>query len=78
MVENIAKNIIQDDAHVDSGDIANMFNDHFVDIGINMAQSIGRNNVNHLDYLTYKPTKFFSFRRIDCYSTEKNNFLSDK
>ena len=33
MVENTEKKIIHDDiVHVDSGDIANMFNDYFVDI----------------------------------------------
>ena len=37
-----------DVVHVDSGDIANMFNDYFVDIGRNIAESIGGNNTNHL------------------------------
>ena len=44
-VENTVKKIIHDDdVHVDSGDIANMYNDHFVDIGRNIAESIGGNN----------------------------------
>ena len=38
-VENTVKKIIHDDVvHVDSGDIANMFNDDFVDIGRNIAE----------------------------------------
>ena len=54
-VENIVKKIIQDDVvHVDTGDIASMFNaDYFVDILRNIAESIGGNNVNHLDYLNF-------------------------
>ena len=57
---------------MDSGDIANMFNDYFVDIGRNIAESIGGNNVNHLDYMTHinQPNYIF-FRPIHCYSTEK-------
>ena len=57
---------------VDSGDIANMFNDYFVDIGRNIAESIVGNNVNHLDYMTHinQPISFF-FRPIHCYSNEK-------
>ena len=43
-VENTVKKIIHDVVHVDSGDIANMFNDYFVDIGRNIAESIGVNN----------------------------------
>ena len=44
-VGNIVKKIIPDDvAHEDSGDITNMFNDYFVDIGRNIAESIGGNN----------------------------------
>ena len=36
-VENTVKKIIHDDVvHVDSGDIANMINDYFVDIGRNI------------------------------------------
>ena len=57
--------IIHDDVvHVDAGNIANIFNDYFIDIG--------RNNANHLDYTTHinQPNSFF-FRRIHCYSTEK-------
>ena len=50
-LENIVKKIIQDCVvHVDSGVIANMFYDYFVDIGRNIAESIGGNIVNHLDY----------------------------
>ena len=53
-VKNIAKKIIHDDVvHMDSGDIANLFNDYFVDIGRNIAESIVGNNVNHLDYMTH-------------------------
>ena len=38
-VGNTAKKIFHDDVvHVDSGDIANMFNDYFVDIGKNIAE----------------------------------------
>ena len=57
---------------MDSGDIANVFNDYFVDIGRNIAESIGGNNANHLDYMTHinQPNSFF-FRPIRCYSTEK-------
>ena len=42
-----------DVVHVDSGNMANMFNDYFVDIGINIAESIGENNANDLDYITH-------------------------
>ena len=71
-VENTVKKIMHNDVHVDSGDIATMFNDYFVDIGRNIAESIGGNNVNHLDYMTHinQPNSFF-FRPIHCYSTEK-------
>ena len=72
-VENIVKKLIQDDVvHVDSGDIANMFNDYFVDIGQNIAELIGGNNNNHFDYMVHinQPNSFF-FRLINCYSTEK-------
>ena len=72
-VENTIKKIIHDEAvHVDSGDIANMFNDYFVDIGKNIAESIVGNNSNHLEYMTHinQPNSFF-FRPIHCYSTEK-------
>ena len=45
----VVKKIIHDDVvHVDSVEIANVFNDCFVDIGRNIAESI-RGNVNHLD-----------------------------
>ena len=41
-VKNTVKKIIHDDVvHVDSEDIANMFNDYFADIGRNIAKSIG-------------------------------------
>ena len=53
-VENIVKKIIQDDVvHEDAEDIANMFNDYFVDIGQNIAEWNGGNNNNHLDYMTH-------------------------
>ena len=57
---------------MDSGDKPNMFNDNFVVVGRNIAESIGGNDVNHLDYITHinQPNSFF-FRRIHCYSTEK-------
>ena len=57
---------------MDSGDRANVFNDCFVDIIRNIAESIGGNNANHLDYMTHinQPNYFF-FRPINCYSTEK-------
>ena len=45
---------------MDSGDIANMFNDYFVVIGRNIAESIGGNNVNHLDYMTHINQPIFS------------------
>ena len=49
-VENTVEKIIDDDVvHVDSGDIANMFNDYFVDIGRNIGESIGGNNANYLE-----------------------------
>ena len=44
-VENIVKKIIQDVVHEDSEDIANMFNDYFVDIGKYIAESIGVTNI---------------------------------
>ena len=72
-VENTVKKIIHDDVvHVDSGDIANMFNDYFVGVGKNIAESIGGNNANHLDYMTHinQPNSFF-FKSIHCHSTEK-------
>ena len=51
-VENTVKKIIHYDVvRVDSGDIANMFNEYFVDIGRNIAESIGGINANHLDYI---------------------------
>ena len=49
-----------------------MFNDYFVDIGRNIAESIGGNNANHLVYMTHlNQPNFFLFRPIHCYSTEK-------
>ena len=46
---------------MDSGDIANMFKDYFVDIGRNIVESIGVNNVNHFDYITHiNQPNFFS------------------
>ena len=51
---------------------ANIFNDYFVDIGRNIAKSIGGNSVNHLDYMTHiNQPNFFFFRPINCYCTEK-------
>ena len=51
--------------HVDSGDIANMFNDYFVDMGRNIAESIRENNANHLDYMTHiNQRNSFFFRPI--------------
>ena len=49
-----------------------MFNDYFVDIGRNVAESIGENNANYFDYMTHinQPNSFF-FRPIHCYSTEE-------
>ena len=35
-----------------------MLNDYFADIGKNIAESIGGNNGNHLDYMT-QPKSFF-------------------
>ena len=72
-MENTVKKIIHDDVvHIHSGDKANMFNEYFVDIGRNIAESIRGNNVNRLDYMTHmnQPNSFF-FRHIHCYSTEK-------
>ena len=60
-IEYIVKKIIQDDiVHESSGDIANMFNDYFVDIVKNVAVSIGENNNNH-HYMTRinQPNSFF-------------------
>ena len=72
MVENTVKKIIYNYVvHVDSGDIANMFNDYFVDIGRNIAESIGGNNANDLDYMTrINQHNYFFFRPVHCYSTE--------
>ena len=49
-----------------------MFNDYFVDIGRNIAESIGGNNANHLEYVNHinQPNSVF-FRQIHCYSIEK-------
>ena len=72
-VEYTVKKLIHDDVvQEDPEDIAKMFNNHFLDIGKNIAESIGRNNANHLDYMTHinQPNSFF-FRKIHCYSTEK-------
>ena len=42
-----------------------MFNGYFVDIGRNITESIGRNNVNHLDYMTHiNQLNSFFFRPI--------------
>ena len=52
---------------------ANMFNDYFVDIGRNIAESIGGNNANHLEYMTHinQPNSFFFRPIIHRYSIEK-------
>ena len=71
-VEITVKKIIHDDiVYLDSEDIANMFNDYFVDVGRNIAESIGGNNANLLDYMTHinQPNSFL-FIPIHCYSTE--------
>ena len=51
---------------MDSGEITNMFNDYFADIGRNIAESIGGNNINHLDYMTHinQPNSFSSHQFI--------------
>ena len=56
-----------------------MFNDYFVDIERNIAESIGGNNANHLDYMTHvnQPNSIL-FRPIHCYSTEKLIYLKNK
>ena len=53
---------------MDSGDIANLFNDYFVDILRNIVESIGGNNADHFDYMTHinQPNSFF-FRPVHCY-----------
>ena len=68
--ENTVKKIIHDDVvHVDSGDIANIFNDYFVDVGRNIAESIWGNNANHLDCMTHiNQSNSFFFRPINSYS----------
>ena len=49
-----------------------MFNDHFVDMRRNIAESIGGNNIHQFGYMVHinQPNSFF-FRSIHCYSTEK-------
>ena len=59
-VENCIKKVIQDDVDDDSEDIADIFNDYFVDIGKNIAESIGRNNDAHLDYMKRKGKTLYS------------------
>ena len=62
-VENtVEKKIDNDVVHVDSGDIANMFNDYVVDIGRNIAESIGGNNANHLETMKQFWNNFISTR----------------
>ena len=40
-----------------------VFNDYFVDIGRNIAELIGGNHVNHLDYMTHiNQPNFFSLQ----------------
>ena len=65
--------MIHDDVvDVDSENIANMFNDFFVDIERNIIESIGVNNANHLDNMTHiNHYNSFLFRPIHCYSTER-------
>ena len=59
-VENCIEKVIQDDVDDDSEDIADIFNDYFVDIGKNIAESIGRNNADHLDYMKRKRKTLYS------------------
>ena len=80
-VENTVKKIIHDAVvQVDSGDIANKFNDYFIDIGRNITEWIDGNNVNHLDYMThiiqplFLQTNSFFFRPI-LFSSDQFIFL---
>ena len=40
-------------------DIARIFNDHFTNIGVNIAQNVPDNNINPLDYLKGNYTRSF-------------------
>ena len=71
---------------MDSGDIApdysddyTVINDYFVDIGRNIAESIGGNNANHLDYMTHinQPNSFF-LQTNSLLLHRKINLLSEK
>ena len=68
--------IIQYVVHEDSEDMANMLNVYFVDIGKNIAESIGANN-NHLDYMdTFSSKKFIvSAEKIICSLKNKSSNL---
>ena len=79
-VENTVRKIIHDDVvHVLSGDMTNMFNDYFVDIKINIAESIGGNGVNPVDYMTHinQPNYFF-LQTNSLLFLRKINLLSEK
>ena len=70
-VENIVKKIIRDEiVNEDSEDEANTFNDYFVYITKNIAESIEGNNNNNLDYTTHINQPDF-FSPIHYYYTEK-------
>ena len=61
-VENTARKITQNCVvHEDSEDIANVFNDYFVDIGKNIAESIEGNSNNHLDCMGHISTNLILF-----------------
>ena len=55
-----------------------MLNDYFVDIGRNIAESIGGNNVNHLDYITHinQPNSLLFHRKINLLSENKSSNLN--
>ena len=61
--------------------MANMFNDYFVDIGTNIAESIGGNNNNHLDYMAhinqpnYFPSDQFTVIRLKIIICFSNNYF---
>ena len=62
-VENIVTKIIHDDVvHKDSEDIANLFNNYFVDIGKSIDESVGSGTNNHLHYMAdvNQPNSFYS------------------
>ena len=51
--ENIVKKINQDDVVHDNSEDISMLNDYFVAMRRNIAEKIGGNNGNHLDYMTH-------------------------